>query len=94
MDSKVCPICEKIDIGLNQKGTVVEAGSPILARFQTPLHYLCRCLWLPITKEEVENPRILDTDLTLNDKGKVLSLDNLIAKIGGDMDYKKFGENV
>jgi hypothetical protein len=88
MDSDVCPICRELD------GTVVPAESSIRYKYNPPLHYHCRCLWLPITLDEVEDPEISGTDLTLGDKGKPLTLDEMIALIGNKSEYKKFTEDL
>lgn len=51
MDRRVCPLCRALD------GTVVREDSPIYHKNQTPRHYLCRCVWLPITQLEIDEPR-------------------------------------
>lgn len=87
MDKDVCPLCRGLD------GTVVEVGTPIHLKYSTPIHYLCRCVWLPVTKDDIQNPDIAGTDLTTGDDGKPLLLDTLIAMIGNNSKYKTFSES-
>lgn len=86
MDKDVCPLCRELD------GTVVEVNSAIHLKYDTPLHYLCRCVWLPVTKDDILNSEIGGTDLTMGDNGKPLLLDALISMIGKDSKFKTFSE--
>jgi len=84
MDNKVCAYCRKMD------GIVVEAGSAVYYRFTPPIHYNCRCIWLPITAEEIADPRAEYTDLTLNNKGRPVTVDDVNGMIAGDSILKTF----
>jgi len=84
MDDKVCELCAELD------GLIVPENSPVVEKYQTPIHYNCRCFWLPITKEDIDNPAIEDTDLTTNKKGKPMTVDNVTAKVGDKIDLKTF----
>ncbi len=86
LDNKVCPFCHKMD------GTVVEVGSAVYYRFSPPIHYNCRCVWLPITAEEVANPRYEYTDLTKNEKGQNVGVDDIMRKLGDDSKLRTFCE--
>jgi uncharacterized protein with gpF-like domain len=87
MDGKVCSLCEKMN------GTVVRADSAIMGKYNPPVHYNCRCVWLPITREEIKNPGQYDeTKLTLNDKSRPVSVDDVNQKIGKDISLKTFCE--
>lgn len=87
MDDAVCPICEKLD------GTVVPVDSAIRAKYDYPLHYHCRCLWIPITKEDIEDPDIAGTDLSMGSKGKPITLDEIVSMVGVDSKYKLFSDH-
>ncbi len=84
MDKSVCPICRELD------GLVVPVDSPIRSKYSTPQHYLCRCVWLFVTKEDILDPEISGTNLTLDNKGRPISVDELISIIGDKRKYKKF----
>jgi len=84
LDNKVCPLCAELD------GTIVEGESPIKGQYATPIHYMCRCAWLPITEGEVEDPRYAETDLSLNKKGKPMTLNDMNAKVGNKIELKTF----
>ena len=86
LDGRVCPFCNKMD------GTVVEVGSAVYYRFSPPIHYNCRCVWLPITTEEIINPRYEYTDLTKNEKGRNVSVDDIMRKLGRDSELKTFSD--
>lgn len=86
MDGKVCPLCSKLD------GMVVDTNSSIRYKYDTPLHYLCRCVWLPVTVDDINDPDIADTDLTLGAKGRPITIDEVTTMIGTDASYKKFSE--
>lgn len=85
LDGVVCPLCEKMN------GMVVTTDSPIYRRYSPPLHYMCRCIWMPITQGEVDDPRVANTDLT-NDPftGKPYIYEGLIKMLGNDLRYKTF----
>jgi SPP1 gp7 family putative phage head morphogenesis protein len=87
MDDNVCPLCEDLN------GTVVEKGSPVYHKYKPPLHFMCRCTWLPITQDEIDNPNIDNTDLTQDDKGRPISNDWIAATFGKDLKYKLFSDN-
>ena len=84
LDSNVCPFCRKMD------GTVVEVGSAVYYRFSPPIHYNCRCVWLPITVEEIADSRYEYTDLTKNEKGYNVSVEDIMRKLGDDSKLKTF----
>jgi SPP1 gp7 family putative phage head morphogenesis protein len=86
LDSRVCGYCKELD------GLVTTVGSAVYRRFDTPGHFSCRCVWLPITKEEIDNPRIEGTNLTLNNKGKQITVDDMIQKIGPDINLRTFSD--
>jgi SPP1 gp7 family putative phage head morphogenesis protein len=83
MDSDVCPICKELD------GTVVPVESPIRYKYDPPIHYHCRCVWLPVTLEDIDDPDIIETELTQGEKGSI-TLDEMIVKIGNKSKYKTF----
>lgn len=84
MDSRVCPLCKELD------GTVVLVNSAIRSKYDPPIHYMCRCAWLPVTKGDIENPDIAGTDLSLGSDGKPLTIDEMISSIGGLIKHKTF----
>lgn len=85
MDGRVCGLCA----GLN--GMVVNVGSPIVGRYNPPLHYMCRCIWMPITVEEIEDPRVADTDLSIDEEtDKPYTVDGLTAQLGALIHLKTF----
>lgn len=86
MDNKVCPMCMKLD------GTVVQVNSAVYFRYNPPIHYNCRCVWLPITAEEIADPRHEYTDLTVNEKGRPISVEDIARKLGDDSLLKTFCE--
>jgi len=73
-------------------GTVVEYGSAVYYRYNPPIHYNCRCVWLPITQEEIADPRHEYTDLTVNEKGRPISVEDIARKLGDDSLLKTFCE--
>ncbi len=76
MDSKVCEYCKKLD------GMVTEYNTAVYQRYSPPIHYNCRCVWLPITAEEIADSRYEYTDLTTNEKGNPLTVDDVQRKLG------------
>jgi len=85
MDGKVCPLCEKMN------GTIVAVDSPIRTKYNPPLHYMCRCVWMPITRDEINDPRVPNTDLSIDiNTGKPYTADGLTAVIGPDVHYRTF----
>lgn len=86
MDKRVCPICRELD------GIVVPVNSSIRHKYEPPIHYMCRCAWIPVTKGDIENPEIEETELSLGAQGRPLTLEELIARIGEKEKYKKFSE--
>jgi len=85
MDDRVCPLCEKLD------STIVNSDSPIRQKYNPPLHYMCRCIWMPITAGEIADPRVADTDLTIDPStGKPYTSDAMTALLGGDLSYRTF----
>ena len=85
MDSATCPLCG----GLH--GMVVPADSPIVGKYSPPLHYFCRCIWMPITQAEIDNPRVADTELSRDSNtGKPYTSDGLTASLGADIHYRTF----
>jgi SPP1 gp7 family putative phage head morphogenesis protein len=88
MDKKVCELCEKLD------GTVVDVDSFIRKKYDPPLHYMCRCAWLPITQADIDSTDIAGTDLTLGKKGKPLSADELTQMLGDALNLKLFTDHI
>jgi len=86
MDDRVCGYCKELD------GLVTIVDSATYRRFDTPAHYMCRCVWLPITKEEIMNPRIEGTNLTLNNKGSQITVDDMVIQIGDKMNLRTFSD--
>lgn len=82
LDSDVCPYCREID------GIVCLINSGIYKRYGTPAHYHCRCIWLPVTRDDVRNPRIGGTGVTLNNGGTPLT----IADVQGGATFYIDGE--
>jgi len=50
LDDKVCPLCEEMD------GMIIELDNPDYDRFQPPIHYHCRCVWVYIKLDETPQP--------------------------------------
>lgn len=85
LDDKVCDLCEELD------GIVVEADSAVMQKYSPPLHFFCRCIWMPITQEEIDDPRVANTDLTINDStGRPYTVDSLTAMLGDAVNLKTF----
>ena len=66
LDDKICDLCAELD------GTIVNAESPVMSQYSTPIHYLCRCVWMPITLAEIEDKRFLETDYMRRKDGKLM----------------------
>lgn len=85
MDDRVCPLCEKLH------GMIAAADSAIRTKYDPPIHYMCRCIWMPITQGELSDPRAADTALTVNPStGRPYTLDTLTAMLGSDLSYRTF----
>ncbi len=85
MDGRVCPLCEKLN------GTIVPVNSPIRTRYSPPMHYMCRCVWMPITAEEINDPRVPNTDVSVDmNTGKPYTLAGLTAALGPDVHHRTF----
>lgn len=97
MDSKVCAYCAALD------GIVTSVDSGIYTQYSTPAHYMCRCVWLPITKGEVDNIRITGTNITLNPQGRPLTINDIVTgknymvdgtakSVGAKVDLRTFSD--
>jgi len=85
LDEKVCGLCEKLD------KLIVDADSPIRWKYDPPLHYFCRCVWMPITQDEISDPRAGETNLTIDlETGRPYTLDSLTAYLGTDVNLRTF----
>jgi len=87
LDDKTCPLCMELD------GTITKEGSSFMVKFSPPIHYSCRCVFLPITQDEIDNPNIPDTDYT-DTKGKKikkpLTADQVTIAVGDNLKLKTF----
>lgn len=52
LDDRTCPICEDLD------GTVVDEAEYRSTEWLPPIHFGCRCIWVAILADEVEQPEI------------------------------------
>ena len=94
MDKKVCDLCKKLD------GTVVNVDSAIRLKYDFPIHFNCRCAWLPVTEQDINDPEINITndegskvlDLTLGRKNKPMTTDELTASLGDYLKLKLFSD--
>jgi len=86
LDDVVCKLCEDLD------GLVVPSESPIKEKYSTPIHHHCRCLWIPLTKADVGDERIENTDLTLNKSGRNITLDQVTSNLGSLINRKTLSE--
>jgi len=85
LDNKTCPLCEKLNT------LIVEEDSPIRQNYDTPLHYHSRSVWMPISVDEIEDPSVDDTDLTLDPRtGQPYTLDGLTAWLGDVIEHRTF----
>jgi SPP1 gp7 family putative phage head morphogenesis protein len=85
LDDKICDLCESLD------GIVVEADSAVMQMYNPPLHYFCRCIWMPITQEEIDDPRVANTDLTINEgTGRPYTSETLTASLGDAINLRTF----
>ena len=75
LDDRTTQLCTELN------GLVVLVGSPIKDRYETPRHFHCRSVWLPITRGEVEDPDFDDTDLTVGKNGKPITSDQVTAQL-------------
>ena len=98
MDQSVCDYCRELD------GIVCSVDSGVYKRYDTPAHYLCRCIWLPITRDEVTNVLIAGTDITTGPSGRSLTIDDIVQgrafeadgesrKVGGLIDLRTFSDD-
>jgi SPP1 gp7 family putative phage head morphogenesis protein len=87
MDKVTCPLCERLD------GIVVDVDSATRSKYDPPLHYMCRCAWLPVTKDDIDDPDVIGTDLTLGSKGKPITMDEVAALLGDNLKFKLFSEH-
>lgn len=76
LDDRTTELCRELD------GLVVEAGSPVMEKFATPRHFHCRSVWIPITQDEIDDPRMADTDLTTGKNGKPVTTNQVTAQLG------------
>ena len=52
LDTKTCPICDDLD------GSVVDEAEYKRTEFDPPIHHHCRCIWVAILKDELDQPTI------------------------------------
>jgi len=52
LDTKTCPICDDLD------GSVVDEAEYKRTEFDPPIHHHCRCIWVAILKDELDQPPI------------------------------------
>lgn len=52
LDRKTCPICRSLD------KSVVDYVSYRGTRWQPPIHFHCRCIWVAIMKDQIELPSV------------------------------------
>jgi SPP1 gp7 family putative phage head morphogenesis protein len=85
LDEKTCDLCRKMD------GVIVDSDSAIAEEYRTPLHYHSRSVWIPITVEEVADPSVEDTELTLDPAtGKPFTLNGFTAWLGDLVHLRTF----
>lgn len=58
LDEKTCSICKELD------GTYFEPNDLKLKQIEPPLHAGCRCIFVAVLKEEIENYPVKFTCLT------------------------------
>lgn len=73
LDRHVCDYCRELD------GLVTSVDSGVYRRYDTPAHYMCRCVWLPITRAEIENMNVLGTDISVNADGKPVTISDILS---------------
>lgn len=78
MDRRTTDLCKKLN------GVVVTADSPIYRQYQTPRHFMCRSVWIPVTNADITNPRIKGTDISVDKKGKPYTEKTIISDKLGD----------
>lgn len=49
----------------------------------------CRSVWLPITRDEIDDPRFLETDLTMKNN-KPVTVQEVTRQLGTSIDQKTF----
>lgn len=52
LDTKTCPICDDLD------GSVVDEAEYKRTEFDPPIHHHCRCIWVAILADELDQPPI------------------------------------
>jgi len=52
LDTKTCPICDDLD------AKVVDEAEYKRTSFDPPVHHHCRCIWVAILKDELDQPPI------------------------------------
>lgn len=52
LDDVTCPLCEELD------GQIFTVGSPEYYEFMPRVHHNCRCIWVYIEPEEVDQPDV------------------------------------
>lgn len=52
LDTKTCPICDSLD------GSVVDEPEYKRTSFDPPVHHHCRCIWVAILEDELDQPPI------------------------------------
>jgi len=90
LDDNTCDLCFKLDL------TIVDAESPVMSQYSTPIHFNCRCAWLPITQGEIDDPRFLDTGYSFDGKqmDKSISIKDVNASVGKDIKLRTFSEGI
>jgi hypothetical protein len=91
LDRRTSEICTALYTQYGEGGLIVEEGSPILSEYATPIHYNCRSVWLPITKEEIDSPAFEQTDLTMKNN-RPITVQAVTAKLGNKIQGKTFSE--
>lgn len=93
LDGVTTDLCRKLYTQFGPGGLIVEAGSPIKAQYNTPLHFNCRSVWLPVTVEEIEDPRYEETDLTMGNNNRPITIQELTTSLGTSINQKTFCED-
>lgn len=82
LDGKTTELCRELD------GTIAEVGSPIIQKYNPPLHFNCRSTWLPLTEEQIANNPV-GLELTMGKNGKPIKVDEVTTNLGNKPINKK-----
>lgn len=52
LDTKTCPTCDELD------GSIVDEKGYKDTTFDPPVHHYCRCIWVAILKDELDQPTV------------------------------------